>query len=119
MRENGFVPVASDIRAAQDIRERGFTRRPLHVDFDVARALGELAHAAWSLPKDQYYQGGDRFRSLNRFKAEILEGGVRISPWDDSQPYVQHEKYNAALGGQPRKYLPLPWILPTRPGFVR
>ncbi len=116
MRENGFVPVTSDIRAAHDIRERGFTRRPLHVDFDVARALGELAHAAWSLPKDQYYQGGDRFRSLNRFKAEILEGGVRISPWDDSQPYVQHEKYNAALGGQPRKYLPLPLDIADSPG---
>ncbi len=58
MHENSFVPVASDVRAGQDIRERGFTRRPLHVDLDVARALGELAHAAWSLPKDQYYQGG-------------------------------------------------------------
>jgi hypothetical protein len=116
MRENDFVPVVSDFRATQDIRDSGFTRRPLHVDFDVARALGELAHAAWSLPKDQYYQGGDRFRSLNRFKAQILEGGVRISPWDDSQPYVQHEKYNTALGGQPRKYLPLTLDIADSPG---
>ena len=97
MHENDFVPVVSDFRAGQDIRDRGFTRRPLHVDVDVARALGELAHAAWSLPRDQYYQAGDRFRSLNRFKAMILEGGVRISPWDDTQPYVQHEKYNLSL----------------------
>lgn len=116
MRENGFVPVAIDSRAGQDIRERGFTRRPLHVDFDVARALGELAHAAWSLPKDEYYRGGDRFRSLNRFRAELMEGGVKMSPWDDSQPYVQHEKYNAALGGQLRKYVPLPLEIADSPG---
>jgi hypothetical protein len=108
MRENGFVPVVTDTLAGQDIRERGFTRRPLFVDFEIARALGELAHTAWSLPKDQYYHGGDRFRSLNRFRAEIVAGGVKVWPWDDSQPYVQHEKYNAALGGQARKYVPLP-----------
>lgn len=116
MHENSFVPVASDVRAGQDIRERGFTRRPLHVDLDVARALGELAHAAWSLPRDQYYQAGDRFRSLNRFTAEILAGGVKISPADDSEPYLQHEKYNAVLGGQPRKYLPLPMEIAGSPG---
>src|SRR5271154_4543168 len=108
MRENGFVPAVVDSRAGQDIRERGFTRRPLHVDFDVARALGELAHAAWSMPKDQYYAGGDRFRTLNRFKAQIVENGVRVWPCDESQPYVQLEKYNTTLGGQPRVYSPLP-----------
>jgi hypothetical protein len=116
MRENDFVSAAGDFRAGQDIRDRGFTRRPLHVDFDVARALGELAHAAWSLPKDQYYQAGDRFRSLNRFRAEILEGGVKISPCNDGLPYVQHEKYNTALGGQPRTYLPLPSEIADSPG---
>ncbi len=116
MRENGFLAVQSDPRAALEIRERGFTRRPLPVDFDMARALGELAHSAWSLPKDQYYQAGDRFRSLNRFKAEIVDGGVRVRPWDDSQPYIQHQKYNTTLGGQPRKYLPLPLEIADSPG---
>jgi hypothetical protein len=108
MHADAFVPVVADNRARQEILEQGFTRRPLSVDEDVARALGALAHAAWHLPKDQYYEAGDRYRSLNRFKAEIVEGGVRVWPCDDSEPYVQLEKYNTTLGGQPRKYAPLP-----------
>jgi hypothetical protein len=108
MHENGFVPVVRDARAREDIHARGFTRRHFNVDHEVARALGELANAAWSLPRDQYYQGGDRFRSLNRFKAQIVDGGVKIWPFDDSKPYVQDEKYNPTLGGQLRKYAPLP-----------
>lgn len=99
--------MVADSRARQELLDYGFTRRPLHIDAEVARALGELAHAAWFLPKDQYYEGGDRYRSLNRFKAEIVAGGVRIWPADDSQPYLQLEKYNTTLGGQPRVYLPI------------
>src|SRR5882757_6672172 len=108
MNEETFVSVVADSRARKELLGQGFTRCPLHMDGDVARALAELAHAAWSLPKDQYYDGGDRFRSLNRFKAEIAEGGVRVWPCDDSIPYVQLEKYNTTLGGQPRRYAPLP-----------
>lgn len=108
MHEDAFVSVVADSRAREEILERGFTRRPLCVDVDVARALGALAHAAWCLPKDQYYESGDRYRSLNRFKAEIAEGGVRVWPYDDSKPYVQLEKYNTTLGGQPREYAPIP-----------
>jgi hypothetical protein len=108
MHEDAFVSVVADSRAREEILEQGFTRRPLCVDVDVARALGVLAHAAWFLPKDQYYEGGDRYRSLNRFKAEIAEGGVRVWPYDDSKPYVQLEKYNTTLGGQPREYAPIP-----------
>ena len=69
MHEDAFVSVVADSRAREEILEQGFTRRPLCIDVDVARALGALAHAAWFLPKDQYYEGGDRYRSLNRFKA--------------------------------------------------
>jgi hypothetical protein len=108
MHQAAFVSVTADTRAREEILDHGFTRRPLHVDGDVARALGELAHAAWFLPRDQYYGGGDRYRSLNRFKAEIVEDGVRVSPYDDSEPYVQLEKYNTTLGGKPRVYDPLP-----------
>jgi hypothetical protein len=108
MSKYDFVPAVSDNRAREDVLQRGFTRRPIKVDFDVARALAELALAAWSLPKDQYYEGGDRYRSLNRFKAEIVDGGVKIQPLDDTQPYIQAEKYNPTLGGQLRKYAPLP-----------
>jgi hypothetical protein len=107
MRDDAFVSVVTDTQAREEILEQGFTRRPLSVDADVARALGELAYAAWSLPKDQYYEGGYRYRSLNRFKAEIAEGGVRVWPCDDTEPYVQLEKYNTTLGGQPRKYCPI------------
>jgi hypothetical protein len=108
MNNNGFVAATADTRARQDILDQGFTRRPLRVDLDIARALGRLAHAAWSMPRDQYYESGTRFRSLNRFKAEIAEGGANIWPCDDSKPYVQLEKYNTTLGGKPREYTPLP-----------
>ena len=107
MHEDTFVSVVADSRAREEILEQGFTRRPLSVDRDVARTLGDLAHAAWCLPADQYYQTGDRYRSLNRFKAEVVAGGVRVWPCGDSEPYVQLEKYNTTLGGQPRKYAPL------------
>ncbi len=107
MHEESFVPVLKDTHAGDEILERGYTRRPLRIDLDVARALEELAHAAWTLPKDQYYGGGDRYRTLNRFTARIAEGGVKVSLCDDTQPYVQLEKYNTALGGQQRTYAPL------------
>jgi hypothetical protein len=106
MHEDDFVSVVADAGAREEILEHGFTRRPLGVDVDVARALGELAHAAWSLAKDQYYEGY-RSRSLNRFKAEILENGVRVWSCDDTQPYVQLKRYNTTLGDQPRRYAPL------------
>jgi hypothetical protein len=108
MRDNGFVAVGRHAQAREEICERGFTRQRLPVDLDIAEALGELAHAAWSMPMDQYYGGGARFRTLNRFKARILEGGVDVAPCDDTEPYVQLEKYNTTLGGQPRRYAPLP-----------
>jgi hypothetical protein len=108
MQQEALVPAVADAPAREEIIEQGFTRRPLRVDVDIARALAELAHAAWFLPKDQYYEGGDRYRSLNRFKAEIVEGGGRVWPCDESQPYVQLEKYNTTLGGRPRKYAPVP-----------
>jgi hypothetical protein len=108
MHNDGFVSVLIDTQARDELLERGFTHRPLRVDMDVARALSELAQAAWSLPKDQYYDAGYRCRSLNRFKARIVEGGVRVWPCDDTKPYVQLEKYNATLGGQPREYAPIP-----------
>jgi hypothetical protein len=106
MHEDDFVSVVADAGAREEILEHGFTRHPLSVDVDVARALGELAHAAWSLAKDQYYEGY-RSRSLNRFKAEILENGVRVWSCDDTQPYVQLKRYNTTLGDQPRRYAPL------------
>jgi hypothetical protein len=108
MNRECFVPAVMDTRARNEILEQGFTRRPLAVDADVARALGELAHAAWSLPRDQYYDEGHRSRSLNRFKAQIVDGGVSVWACDDAQPYVQLEKYNTTLGGRPREYAPLP-----------
>lgn len=75
---------------------------------EIARTLEVLAHAAWSIPKDKYYDGGDRYRSLNRLRAEIVEGGVRVWSTTESTPYVQLEKYNTTLGGQKRGYAPLP-----------
>jgi hypothetical protein len=116
MPQRAFVPVVADSRAREEILEQGFTRRPLWIDGEVARALGDLAHAAWFVPKDQYYAAGDRYRSLNRFKAQIVDGGVQVWPDENSSPYVQLEKYNTTLGGQPRKYAPMPTEVADSPG---
>jgi hypothetical protein len=107
MSEDGFIPVETNAESRNDLVERGFSRQPLRVDVDVARTLDALAHAAWSIPRDNYYAGGDRYRSLNRLRAEIVEGGVKVWATDEGAPYVQLEKYNTTLGGQPREYAPL------------
>src|ERR1700720_456775 len=107
MGQNSFIPVTTNARSRHDLVERGFTRQPLRVDADVARSLEELSHAAWSIPKDEYYNGGDRYRSLNRVRAEIVEGGVKVWASEENTPYVQLKKYNTTLGGQPREYAPL------------
>jgi hypothetical protein len=106
-----FLPVETNASSRNDLLERGFSRRPLRIDLDVARTLEALAHAAWSIPRDKYYEEGDRHRSLNRLRAEIVEGGVRVWSTDESMPYVQLEKYNTTLGGQRREYAPLPQAL--------
>ena len=108
MGQDSFFPVATNARSRNDIVERGFSRQSLRVDVDIARTLEELAHAAWSIPKDKYYDEGDRYRSLNRLRAEIVEGGVKVWLSEESTPYVQLEKYNTTLGGQKREYAPLP-----------
>ncbi|MGO8796610.1 MAG: 2OG-Fe dioxygenase family protein [Candidatus Sulfotelmatobacter sp.] len=108
MSQASFIPVEINAASRNDLVERGYSRQPLRIDVDVARTLDALSHAAWSIPRDQYYQGGDRYRSLNRLHAEIVEGGVKVWPSDQNAPYVQLEKYNTTLGGQPREYAPLP-----------
>src|ERR1700676_5049507 len=105
---HSFVPVEPNATSRNDLVERGFTRQPLRVDVEVARTLEALSHAAWSIPRDKYYDGGDRYRSLNRLRGEIVEGGVKVWSMDESAPYVQRERYNTAVGGHPREYAPLP-----------
>lgn len=108
VRAQGFVAMTPDRAAGEDIRARGYTRRPLALDLDMAQVLGELAHRAWSMPRDQYYKEGTRYRTLNRLQAKIVEGGVEVSPRDEQTPYVQLAKYNTSLGDLPRHYAPLP-----------
>ena len=108
MDQDTFIPVATNARSRSDLVERGFSRQPLRIDVDIARTLSALADAAWSMARDKYYDGGDRYRSLNRFRAEIVEGGVKVWLSEESTPYVQLKKYNTTLGGQPREYSPLP-----------
>lgn len=119
MSQDGFIAVEPNAASRGDLLERGFSRQPLRVDVDVARALEALGHAAWSIPRDQYYDGGDRYRSLNRLHAEIVEGGVRVWSIDESTPYVQLEKYNTTLGGQPRQYSPLPLTIAGSMGVLK
>src|ERR1700719_1670459 len=113
---DNFVPVEINASSRNDLVERGVTRQPLRVDEEVALTLEALAHAAWSIPRDKYYDGGDRYRSLNRLQAQIVEGGVKVWPTDENTPYVQLEKYNTTLGGQPREYAPLPQAIAASAG---
>jgi hypothetical protein len=108
MDSDSFIPVATNARSRDELVERGFSRQPLRVDVDIARSLDALSHAAWSIPKDKYYAGGDRYRSLNRLRAEIVEGGVKVWLSEENTPYLQLKKYNPTIGGQPREYAPLP-----------
>ena len=108
MDQDSFIPVATNARSRNDLVERGFSRQPLRVDVDIARTLEALSHAAWSIPRDKYYDGGDRYRSLNRLRAEIVEGGVKVWLSEESTPYMQLQKYNTTLGDQQREYAPLP-----------
>jgi hypothetical protein len=105
---DAFIPVETNSKSQADLLERGFSRQPLRVDEDIARTLGALSHAVWSIPRDKYYEGGDRYRSLNRLRAEIVEDGVNVWPTEETTPYIQLQKYNTTLGGQPREYSPLP-----------
>ena len=63
MSQDCVIPVANNTKSRNDLFERGFSRQPLRIDVDIARSLEALAHAAWSIPKDKYSDGGDRYRS--------------------------------------------------------
>jgi hypothetical protein len=117
MTQDSFIPIANSAKARNDLDARGFTRQPLRIDVDIARSLEALAHAAWSIPRDKYYEGGDRYRSLNRVRAEIVEGGVKVWSSDENTPYVQLRKYNTTLGDQPREYAPLPTDIAASAGI--
>jgi len=116
MSGDGFIAVETDTKSRNKLVEAGFSRQPLRIDVEVASALQQLAQAAWSIPRDKYYDGGDRYRSLNRLRAEIVEGGVKIQATDENTPYVQLEKYNTTLGGQKREYAALPREIVNTPG---
>jgi hypothetical protein len=116
MNDGIFVSARRDPRAREDILQQGYTRRRVPIDEDIARAMADLAHAAWSMPRDQYYEAGARFRTLNRFTARIAGDGVFVAAGDVSQPYVQLDKYNTTIGSVPRRYSPLPIALADSPG---
>lgn len=116
MRQETFIPVEVNAASRNDLVERGYSRQPLRINEDIARTLEALSHAAWSIPRDQYYQGGFRYRSLNRLHAEIVEDGVKVWSSEENTPYVQLEKYNTTLGGQPRQYAPLPQAIADSAG---
>ena len=116
MGSDPFIAVEPNLSARSDLVERGFSRRPLRLDLDIARALDALSHAVWSVPRDKYYEGGDRYRALNRLRAEIVEGGVKVWATEETTPYVQLAKYNTTLGDRPREYAPLPQETASSPG---
>jgi hypothetical protein len=54
MGQHSFIAVETNAKSRNDLVERGFTRQPLRVDLEVSCTLEALAHAAWSIPRDQY-----------------------------------------------------------------
>ena len=116
MNLDSFIPIEMNADSRKDLLDRGFSRQPLRIDVDIARTMDALAHAAWSIPRDNYYEAGDRYRSLNRLRAEIVDGGVKVWATDETTPYVQLEKYNTTLGGRPREYAPLPQSIAATAG---
>lgn len=98
------VPLAANAEVTKEIETSGYSRNPLTIDQDVASAFRLMSDAAWSLPRDQYYSGGDRFRTLNRFVVNVDEVGVSVMANDSTEPYDQLPQYNTELGGTPRSY---------------
>lgn len=94
--------------ATGDLVEGGYTRTPLPLDRTMINALSRLSAAAWTLPIDQYYDGGVRHRSFNRYRVKISQETIDIRSDEQDTPYFQHEKYNTTLGGIDRRYPPLP-----------
>ena len=88
----------------EEIRTRGFTNHPLPVDHDIATALSKLAQKAWELPTDIYYSTGKRYRTFNKYSAEVLDGKINIQAKDFVEAYVQDTYYNSELGGVERTY---------------
>jgi hypothetical protein len=119
MQRSSVVSISANYKSQHDIVARGYSRQTLRVDVDVASALGALAHAAWTVPRDQYYEAGDRYRSLNRFEAEIVEDGVNLTYTKEITSYIQLRKYNTTLGDQPREYSPLPSSIANSTGVRR
>jgi hypothetical protein len=119
MKDIPVLHLKPDASVRDEIIGRGFTRRPLPFDVAICASLATLAAAAWDVPRDVYYRTGDRFRSLNRFHADILEDGVRIERRDDGAPYLQRADYNPELGGTQREYQPLPAAVADHEGIKR
>ncbi len=106
------------LEARCELVEKAYTRTPLCLDREVAAALSQMSAHAWNLARDQAYGDGARFRSLNRYKARIVDGAIEVSPSQNS-PYFQSSKYNSTLGGQARNYAPLAADLAYTPGVHR
>lgn len=91
----------------KEVRSRGYTSQPLPVDHDVATALSKVAQKAWQLPTDVYYSTGKRYRTFNKYSAEVLDGQIKIRAKESAEPYFQDAGYNPELGGVERSYEPI------------
>src|SRR5438128_1188449 len=100
MSQDSLIPVANNAKSRNDLIERGFSRQPLRIDVDIARSLEALAHAAWSIPKDKYYDGGDRYRSLNRLRRPC---NSRLCDDFQSRATLPAVQLSGENGSQPRR----------------
>lgn len=113
------ITVAPDRMVQEDLETHGYTRRPLHIDADVARALQAMTASAWSLPRDEYFVHGDRFRRLTRLGVTVTSYGLSIGVLTDASHYYQPATYNPELGGAVRKYQPHDPELVQMPGLAK
>ena len=85
---HSFVPVEPNATSRNDLVERGFIRQPLRVDVEVARTLEALSHAAWSIPRDKYYD--------YRYAVSTYDGPGQGSMLRDQRPEISRSGKSAA-----------------------
>jgi hypothetical protein len=107
----------ADARA--DIEARGYTKRPLQLDRDLAYMLGRMASGSWDLPADEWYKTGKRYRSFDRYSALVTDTGVEVRHLGEVRPYFQDVSHNPELGGVERRYAPLAADLSTDVGIYK
>ncbi|ANP90574.1 2OG-Fe dioxygenase family protein [Rhizobium leguminosarum] len=117
--KNILVEFSHHADARADIEARGYTKRPLQLDRDLAYMLARMASGSWDLPADEWYRTGKRYRSFDQYSALVTGTGVEVRHLGEVRPYFQDVSHNPELGGVERRYAPLAADLSTDVGIYK